>query len=328
MKLSYMKLLMDEMHITSVADIKNPANAARLQEAGIFPPYSERGDFLLYQELEMDSDYVDAHEDISYGKETVSLHSHRFWEIIYVKSGNLQYLLGNTRYQLRADHLVIIPPGMSHRPLFTGEDTVPYHRIVIWISDTFAQNIIGKMQELEPLHLLKAHHQYVLHPSGSVQLELEKTCESLLYEKTQSRIGNEISCLGMATQLFGLFCRASYLSNSSQILPEKTSLLDEILHYIETHLSDTISLSSIAEHFLVSQSAISHMFKKQMDVSFYQVVIQRRLIESKNLILAGVPLKEIPERCGFSDYSVFYKAFVKEYGISPKQYKIHEFTTL
>lgn len=105
-------------------------------------------------------------------------------------------------------------------------------------------------------------------------------------------------------------------------MPEKTSLLDEILHYIETHLSDTISLSSIAEHFLVSQSAISHMFKKQMDVSFYQVVIQRRLIESKNLILAGVPLKAIPEQCGFSDYSVFYKAFVKEYGISPSNIRI------
>ena len=324
MKLSHMKFLMEQMHITSIADMKSPENVERLKEAGILLEYSTYGNSLLYQELEMDSDYVDVHEVISYGKETVTLHSHRFWEIIYVKSGDLQYLLGNTRYQLCADHMVIIPPGMSHRPLFTSENTIPYQRIVIWINDTFAQNIIQMIQALEPLHLLKSHSQYVLHPNGSVQLQLEKICESLLYEKSQSRIGNEISCVGMTTQLFGLFCRAAYLSNTSQILPEKTSLLDEILHYIETHLSDTISLTSIAEQFLISQSAISHMFKKQMDVSFYQVVIQRRLIESKNLILTGIPMKEIPDRCGFSDYSTFYKAFVKEYGISPKQYKLHE----
>ncbi len=324
MKLSQMKLLMNQMHITSVEDIKNNSNVDYLKELGIFPKESECEDFILYQELEMDSNYVDAHEDISYGKEIVSLHSHCFWEIIYVKSGNLQYLLGNTRYQLREDHIVIIPPGMSHRPLFTKKDSIPYHRIVVWINETFANAIIGMMQELEPLYLLKSYHQYVFHPNGSVQLQLEKICESLLYEKTQSRIGDEISCIGMTTQLFGLICRAAYLSNTSLIMPEKTSILDEILHYIEKHLSDNISLSTIAEHFLISQSSVSHMFKKQMDVSFYHVVIQRRLIESKKLILAGVPMKEIPDLCGFSDYSAFYKAFVKEYGISPKQYRLHE----
>ena len=38
-------------------------------------------DSITYQELEMDSDYVDVHEDVSYSKDNVDLHSHTFFEI-------------------------------------------------------------------------------------------------------------------------------------------------------------------------------------------------------------------------------------------------------
>ena len=61
-------------------------------------------DSITYQELEMDSDYVDVHEDISYSKDNVDLHSHTFFEILFCQSGSLQYMVGNTRY-----HLVKIP---------------------------------------------------------------------------------------------------------------------------------------------------------------------------------------------------------------------------
>ena len=58
---------------------------------------------------------------------------------------------------------------------------------------------------------------------------------------------------------------------------------------------------------MVSQSTVSQLFKKQLDTGFYKIVTQRRLIESKNLINSGFPLKEVAEQCGFCDYSVFTK---------------------
>ena len=42
-------------------------------------------DSITYQELEMDSDYVDVHEDISYSKDNVDLHSHAFLKFYFVK---------------------------------------------------------------------------------------------------------------------------------------------------------------------------------------------------------------------------------------------------
>jgi AraC-like DNA-binding protein len=58
-----------------------------------------------------------------------------------------------------------------------------------------------------------------------------------------------------------------------------------------------------------------------MGVSFYRCVTQRRLISAKSLIEQEIPLEDVGRRVGFSDYSTFYRAFKKEFGISPRQYR-------
>ncbi len=58
-----------------------------------------------------------------------------------------------------------------------------------------------------------------------------------------------------------------------------------------------------------------------MGVSFYQYVIRRRLSAAKNLIQAGAGMEEAAEQAGYSDYSTFFRAFKREYGISPLHYK-------
>ena len=95
----------------------------------------------FYQELEMDNVPAACHEDANYTKDIVQLHSHTFFEVLYCRSGNIQYLLGADRYQLHHGDIVFIPPGISHRPLYLDQLTEPYTRYVIWISPEFIQQI-------------------------------------------------------------------------------------------------------------------------------------------------------------------------------------------
>ena len=51
--------------------------------------FKESGQFIGYQEMEMDSKYLDVHEDISYLKDSVSLHSHISIDILFCRMAEI-----------------------------------------------------------------------------------------------------------------------------------------------------------------------------------------------------------------------------------------------
>ena len=78
---------------------------------------------------------------------------------------------------------------------------------------------------------------------------------------------------------------------------------------------DSYMVSSFAN------SKLTKLFYHRLQISFYHFVTQRRLIHSKIKIEEGNSMEEVALSCGFCDYSAFYRAFKKEYGISPREYK-------
>ena len=49
--------------------------------------------------------------------------------------------------------------------------------------------------------------------------------------------------------------------------------------------------------------------------------IKKRMQASREAILGGENISQVYERFGFRDYSSFYRAFRREYGMSPKEYR-------
>ena len=322
MKLCEIQKLIELNKASIIYDSKSINEKVNQQKSNFLGLLTYDGNYIGYEDIEMSSSFVDAHDMLDYEKDTITLHNHGFYEIIFCKSGNIQYLIENDRYNIKKGSIIIIPPGASHRPLLYESAKEPYHRTVIWINSNF-YNQCSKMLKLTEKveHDPISNGHFVIQTSGSLYLQVEQIIELLLKEKTNSNTSSEFYCYSLFIQLYCLFYRAHCYKNVSYSKPEKTVLLDEILHYISDNLCKKITIKSIAEHFHISESSINQLFKKNFDTSVHKLITQKRLTTSKKLIMDNVPLKEIPEKCGFSDYSVFYKAFIKEYNISPKEFK-------
>lgn len=272
----------------------------------------------IYQELMMTTPYAQTHRDVSYANNTVSLHSHEFYELLLCRSDcSLEYLVGADRYSLQKGDIILIRPGVSHRPLLRKDLSVPYRRDVLWVS-TDLMEVLAQMDEEHA----DAWHVNLLRTKGSRWEFLCDLFHEGVKESEQKNPGWRSMVLGNTIQLLTQLMRAC--REGQDLLPgrEQTALLERIMAYLEENFSSRITLTDTANHFFVSESTITHTFHNEMGVSFYRCLTQLRLIHAKTLMRDGFPLSDIGQHVGFADYSTFFRAFKKEYGISPKQYML------
>lgn len=266
----------------------------------------------------MDSPWVDTHDDASDVKDRVQLHSHTFYELLFCRGGSLQYLLGTQRYRLQRGDIVYIPPGTSHRPLLLDKLVEPYTRYVLWASPAFAEMLHGAFPQEE---LLPAEAFLLRTAATPWQEELGGLFRTGVQENYTRAPGWEAAVLGNTIRLLVQMARARTGSNIPDPQAEQQDLLDQLLVFIEGHLAEKITLADTARRFLVSESTVNQLFRRRMKVSFYRFVTQRRLIAAKVRLQEGDSAEQAAARTGFGDYSTFYRAFRREYGISPAEYR-------
>lgn len=273
----------------------------------------------IYQELEMSHRYVQTHQDVSYTGTVVSLHSHTYYEILYCRSDSgVEYLVGAERYRLQKGDVVVVPPGISHKPLMPQHMTQPYIRDVLWVSPDLADQMAA-ISGLQSVAILNTPR--LLRTAETRWEFIGESFRNGIRESERRDNGWEVAVLGNSLQLLTYLTRAILDKSSNDLHAEKPELLDQVMAYVETHLSEKLTLSDVAKHFWVSQSTITQTFRNKMGVSFYRLVTQRRLIAAKLLIMDGHNLEDVGRMVGFTDYSTFYRAFKQEFGISPRQYR-------
>ncbi|MGN0630698.1 MAG: response regulator [Ruminococcus sp.] len=112
------------------------------------------------------------------------------------------------------------------------------------------------------------------------------------------------------------------LTSSDDEGEEEQRPIVKITRYLQEHMEDDISLSTLAERFYLNPQYISQLFRNEIGVGFLVYLTSIRMEKAKQLLVStSLTITEIADRVGYGDYRVFTKVFKKSEGITPSQYR-------
>ncbi|MDP5272657.1 helix-turn-helix domain-containing protein [Chengkuizengella axinellae] len=104
---------------------------------------------------------------------------------------------------------------------------------------------------------------------------------------------------------------------------EKNDLIEKVLKYIQKHYTRSdLSLNYLADHFHVSVSHLSKLFKEYTSSNFTDYLMEIRINRSKQLLAeSNKKVKEIAETVGYTNVNSFVRVFKKMTGLTPSEYR-------
>lgn len=256
--------------------------------------------------------------------EGVPVHQHDFYEVYYFISGNVEYNVEGRSYHLKKGDLLLINPLELHQPRI-GPHQDNYERIVLWIDKTYLSLLCTNETSLTRcFDNTNPNHSNLLSLTQSQQNYLHGKLIDLLKESGEKTYGSEIARRAILTMFLVELNRISMSSDNNKEKEKPDSpLVSGVLEYINSHYCEKLSLSSIADEFFVSKYYLSHIFNSVVGTSLHRYITLKRLIHAKQMLSSGIRPTAAATHCGFNDYAGFYRAFVAEFGITPKEYLLN-----
>lgn len=265
-------------------------------------------------------DYL-AHYEKSARMWSQGLHAHDYYEIYLHLEGARLYCIDDIVYELSPNQLLVIPPLHMHG-LICDRDLVDYERCYLYLSpELLGKCGLGKIDLAKMIDTAYKNHSIVcsLTREEAAQCKehlqtIEQLSNSFPSEKSLEIFSRILSFLQIVSDAL-LLCAPSFSP-----MPANHSILG-VLHYINDHYTENITVESISREFHISESSLSHKFKEYVNKGIYEYILYKRIIKAKELMYTDCPLTEISYLCGFSDYSNFLRVFKKNTGESPRVYR-------
>lgn len=230
---------------------------------------------------------------------------HTYHEILYYLDGDATLICKDFTQPLHPDTLILIPRESYH--FFKSDSPSRFERLKISFNEIegFEDFIAQEMGEIRIMD----------HPDEILLSLLRQVCRELKEGDSESRLSSLL--MGTLLLLLSLSRHGEHAEQIKRTKLRHSRLISDVIDHIDSDPAGATNTAAIAAAVNVSPSTLSHSFKEEMGVSLHRYVSEKRMSLAKRLIEEGSPPTKIFSECGYSDYSSFYKAFVKRYGRPP-----------
>ena len=252
----------------------------------------------------------------------------------------MEYALNGKRISLDDIEVVNIFPGDETEPLFGSSEK----HFGIWEAE---QNLWRMIREGSP------QYKEMLNASSSMSSGMKVDYgDTLRYHKNNSIV--LLTICSRASMQGGLSPEIAYNLNDyyAQKIEECQSMADtsklcsqmmedyvgrvresrknpnisdpirNCCEYIKGHLSEMISVKTLADRSGYAEYYFSHKFKKEMGISVKEYILQEKIEQAKVMLTStNESIQKISDSLAFGNRSYFYTCFQKQEGMSPSEYR-------
>lgn len=251
----------------------------------------------------------------------VKEHAHNYYEFYFFLEGDVTINISGKVYKLNVGDILLIPPKVKHYAT-VGDTNKTYRRFVFWVSQEYINQLMDISKDYGYIMQYVLRQKEYVFPQDVITFnEIQSKVFRLLSEVHSNRFGRDSQIQICIQDLLLIINRKVYESRHPVNKSRSTTLYQNLLLYIEEHLDEDLSLERLAKEYFVSKYHIAHMFKENSGVPLHQYITKKRLSLCSDAILTNSGITDIYQQFGFGDYTSFYRAFKKEFGMSPREYR-------
>ncbi len=269
----------------------------------------------------MHGDLIKAHAPMEiyystwrYPEQNYTLHAHDFYEFYLFLKGDVTYVVEDCAIPLVPGDLVIVPPGKFHRAAF-DDLSKPYERIIAYVSREHLQSLrapgFSAGAYIDAQSALRAYRRRLPPEDVKAWVQLQRSCVAADLPPARQ--------LEHLCQLGALIARAC-AHQASDAPPAPGGVIESVVSYINEHYQEDLTLEMLSRRFFLTEAHLSHLFRRYAHLSVHRYITAKRMMLARTLLAQGTPPQEVCSRCGYRDYSSFYRAFTRAEGLSPRCY--------
>lgn len=235
--------------------------------------------------------------------------THDVLEIIYLKSGELTYIIEGRSYRVKRNCLILTRPGNRHLIQFVHQDI--YDRYDILFEESIlSPGLFSQIpEELDVLNLESYRNVYDIFKKMDFY---GKHFEGDTLQNLFSHLIEEIVCNIIIAS------KSSPENHFSNLCTANETVIRAVA-YIEEHLSQFLTLDALCEELGITAGYLRYLFQRHLQISPKQYIITKRLVRAQRAIRSGARPTDVYFDCGFLDYSTFYRDYKNHFGYSPSE---------
>ena len=241
--------------------------------------------------------------------------------IIFVVGG-VSYLQAEERNEVcTMEDLIFIKPG-NRIKLEYRKNKYPLELYVLYVGADLLKTLSDEHTDLNAAFDVVPFQVKMVHAESEAAM-LIKNISKKLYAmaKEEQKFAHALYEKSQLTILLILALRSSVQEDRQhKVNKKKHVVMDDIFIYIKEHLTEDITLERLEDEFYVSRYHIVREFKKMTGETPHAYIVKARLDLCRRYIEQGKSIREVYELGGFGGYNHFFRAFKKEYGVTPMQY--------